>query len=185
VSRALLVVLDRLEPAERVAFVLHDMYAVPFEQIAPIVSRSPVAAKKLASRARQKVRGTPLVPAAELARRRRVVAAFLAAARAGDLPGVLAVLAPDVVRRCDPAVLAAGMAAEARGSRAVAEGTMLLAGRARSAEPALVDGTVGVVVPVGGRLWLALTFVIENDKIVGYEVIADPVRLRALDLAVV
>ncbi|HSA52993.1 MAG TPA: sigma-70 family RNA polymerase sigma factor, partial [Yinghuangia sp.] len=103
VSRALLVVLDTLTPAERVAFVLHDMFAVPFDQIAPLVERSPAAAKKLASRARHKVQGTPVVPTAELARHRAVVEAFLAAARAGDLAAVLAVLAPDVVRRADPA----------------------------------------------------------------------------------
>jgi hypothetical protein len=150
------------------------MFAVPFDQIAPIVERTPVATKKLASRARQKVRGTPVVPAAELARHRQVVSAFLAAARAGDLTAILAVLAPDVVRRTDPAAVTAGAAAEVRGARAVAEGTVVLARRAHFAELALVNGTVGVVVAPHGRLLFALTFTVENDKIAGYDVIADP-----------
>ncbi|MFF4397513.1 sigma-70 family RNA polymerase sigma factor [Streptomyces sp. NPDC001480] len=184
VSRALLVVLDTLEPAERVAFVLHDMFGVPFDRIAPIVERTPVTTKKLASRARRKVRGTPVVPADELARHRQVVAAFLSAARAGDLTAILAVLAPDVVRRSDPAVLPPGAAAEVRGARAVAEGTVLLAGRSRLAELALVDGEVGLVVAPRGRLLAALTFTVEEDRITSYEVIADPARLRRLELAV-
>ncbi|GII80193.1 DNA-directed RNA polymerase sigma-70 factor [Sphaerisporangium rufum] len=184
VGNALLVVLDRLAPAERVAFVLHDMFAVPFDQIAPIVARTPVTTKKLASRARRKVQGTPRVPAAELARHRRVVSAFLAAARAGDLAGVLAVLAPDVVRRVDPAALPAGAAAELRGARAVAEGALAMVARARVTDLVLVNGAVGVVVAPRGRLFLAVTFVIEDDRIAGYEVVADPARLRGLDLAV-
>ncbi|MFB6712785.1 MULTISPECIES: sigma-70 family RNA polymerase sigma factor [unclassified Streptomyces] len=184
VSRALLVVLDALGPAERVAFVLHDMYAVPFDEIAPIVERTPVATKKLASRARHKVRGRPVVPASELARNRQVVSAFLAAARAGDLGAILAVLDPDVVRRADPAALPPGGATVVRGARAVAEGTAALAQRSRLAELALVDGAVGVVVAPRGRLLFALTFTVENDRIASYEVIADPVRLRRLRLAV-
>ncbi|GAA0600271.1 sigma-70 family RNA polymerase sigma factor [Kutzneria viridogrisea] len=184
VSRALLVVLDTLTPAERVAFVLHDVFAVPFDQIAPIVERTPVTTKKLASRARQKVRGTPAVPAAELARNRRVVTAFLAAARSGDLDAVLAVLAPDVVRRADLAAVPPGGVAEVRGARAVAEGTVLLARRSRFAEVALINGAVGVVVAPRGRLVFALTFTVERDRIAAYEVIADPARLRRLDLAV-
>ncbi|WP_030673149.1 sigma-70 family RNA polymerase sigma factor [Streptomyces rimosus] len=184
VSQALLVVLDRLGPAERVALVLHDMYAVPFHEIAPIVERTPVATKKLASRARRKVRGTPALPAADLARHRRVVTAFLTAARAGDLPAVLALLAPDVVRRADPAVLPPGVAPELRGARAVAEGTLLFAHRSRQAEPALVDGAVGLLVAPHGRLRIALTFTVEDDRITGYEVIADPARLRGLEIGV-
>jgi RNA polymerase sigma-70 factor (ECF subfamily) len=184
VSRALLVVLDTLAPAERVAFVLHDMFAVPFEQIAPIVERTPVAAKKLASRARAKVHGTPVVSAAELARNRRVVSAFLDAARAGDLTAILAVLAPDVVRRADPAALPPGAAVEVRGARAVAEGTVALAARSRLAELALVDGAVGVVVVRNGRLALALTFAIEGGRIAGYDVIGEPGRLAQLQVAV-
>jgi RNA polymerase sigma factor (sigma-70 family) len=184
VSRALLVVLDTLDPAERIAFVLHDMFAVPFDQIAPIVERTPVATKKLASRARHKVQGTPVVPAAELARHRQVVSAFLAAARAGDLSAILAVLAPDVVRRADPAAVPPGGAAEVRGARAVAEGTAALARRSQFAELALVNGTVGVVMAPDGRLLIALTFTIKDDKIIEYDVIADPARLQQLDLAV-
>ncbi|SEF52101.1 RNA polymerase, sigma subunit, ECF family [Actinacidiphila yanglinensis] len=183
VSRALLVVLNTLEPAERVAFVLHDMFAVPFDRIAPMVDRTPVAAKKLASRARRKVRGTPAVPAEELARQREVVSAFLSAARAGDLTAILAVLAPDVVRRSDPAALAPGAAAELRGARAVAEGTVLLASRARTAELALVDGRVGLLVAPRGRLLVALTFTVEDGRITAYEAIADPARLERVSVA--
>ncbi|MFJ6185021.1 sigma-70 family RNA polymerase sigma factor [Streptomyces sp. NPDC092295] len=184
VGRALLVVLDTLGPAERIAFVLHDLFAVPFDRIAPIVERSPVTTKKLASRARHKVQGTPAVPAADLGRYRHVVEAFLAASRGGDLNALLAVLAPDVVRRADPAALPPGMATEARGARVVAEETMVLGRRARFAEAALVNGTVGVVVAPRGRLLLALTFTIEGERITGYEVIAAPARLRRLELAV-
>ncbi|MGC5397249.1 sigma-70 family RNA polymerase sigma factor [Streptomyces sp. DT20] len=184
VSRALLVVLDTLDPVERIAFVLHDMFAVPFSEIATVVERTPGATKKIASRARHKVRGTPVVPAAELARQHQVVSAFLAAARAGDLTAVLAVLAPDVVRRADPVAVPPGGTAEARGARAVAEGTAALAHRSRLAEPALVNGRVGVVVAPRGRLLFALTFTIEDDLITEYDVIADPARLRRLDLAV-
>jgi RNA polymerase sigma-70 factor, ECF subfamily len=184
VSRALLVVLDTLEPAERIAFVLHDMFAVPFAQIAPIVERTPVATKKLASRARRRVQGTPLLPAAELSRQRRVVSTFLDAARSGDLTAVLEVLDPDVVRRVDSAALAPGASAELRGARAVAEGTVALAARSRLAELALVNGEVGVVLAPHGRLLLAITFTIAGDKIAAYDVIAEPDRLRELTLAV-
>ncbi|MFC5916344.1 sigma-70 family RNA polymerase sigma factor [Streptomyces pulveraceus] len=184
VSRALLVVLDTLDPVERVAFVLHDMFAVPFKEIAPIVGRTPVTTKKLASRARHKLRGTPAVPAAELARHRQVVSAFLTAARAGDLTAILAVLAPDVVRRADPAAVPPGGAAEVRGARAVAEGTAALAHRSRLAELALVNGAVGVIVAPRGRLVCVLAFVIVDGRIAEYDVIADPARLRRLDLAV-
>ncbi|HEU5332396.1 MAG TPA: sigma-70 family RNA polymerase sigma factor [Actinocrinis sp.] len=184
VGRALLVVLDTLEPAERVTLVLHDMFGVPFDQIAPMVERTPVAAKKLASRARRKVRGTAAVPAERLERDRRVIAAFLAAARAGDLAAILTVLAPDVVRRADPAALPPGAAAELRGARTVAQGTVVLAGRARFAELALIDGAVGVVVAPRGRLLAALTFTVEDDRIAAYEVVADPGRLLRLDISV-
>lgn len=127
-------VLDPLQPAERIAFVLHGMFAVPFDEIAPIVERTPVATKKLASRARRKVQGTPVGAAAELSRHRQVVSAFLAAARAGDLTAILAVLAPGVVRRADPAALPPGAAAELHGARAVAEGTVALARRSQFAD---------------------------------------------------
>jgi RNA polymerase sigma factor (sigma-70 family) len=184
VSHALLVVLDTLEPTERIVFVLHDMFAVPFAQIAPIVQRTPDTTKKLASRARHKVQGTPALPAAALAHHRTVVSAFLAAARAGDLTAILAVLAPDVIRRADPAALPPGAAPEVRGARAVAEGTVALASRSQMAELALVNGRVGVIVAPRGKLLIALTFTITNDKITSYDVIANCTRLAQLDLAV-
>ncbi|MDT0309479.1 sigma-70 family RNA polymerase sigma factor [Streptomyces sp. DSM 44917] len=187
VGRALLVVLERLGPAERVAFVLHDTFAVPFEEIAPLVGRTPVAAKQLASRARRRVRGAAGVPQAELARQRRVVEAFLAASRGGDVAALLAVLAPDVVRRADAAALPPGRAAEARGARRVAEEIAALGGGALFAEPALVNGRVGAVVAPGGRLRLVLSFAFTPDggAVAGYEVIATPERLRRLTLALV
>jgi RNA polymerase sigma-70 factor (ECF subfamily) len=184
VSRALLVVLDTLEPAERIAFVLHDMFAVPFAQIAQIVDRNPVATKKLASRARRRVQGQPAVPAAELARQRRVVAAFLAAAQSGDLAAILAVLDPDVVRHVDAAALTPGMSVDLRGAQAVAEGTAVLATRSQLAELALVNSEVGIVLAPGGHLLLVLTFTSEADRITSYDVIADPDRLRGVTLAV-
>lgn len=184
VSRALLVVLDTLDPAERIAFVLHDMFAVPFAQIAPIVARSPAATKKLGGRARQKVQGTPVVPPALLVQQRQVVSAFLAAARAGDLAGVLSVLAPDAVRYADAGARPPGAPAVIRGARAVAEGTVLLAARSRQAELALVNGTVGLIVAPGGRLRFALTFAVEAGRITEYTVIGDPERLSGLALAV-
>ncbi len=180
IGRALLVVLDTLTPAERIAFVLHDTFAVPFERIAPIVGRSTATTKKLASRARHKVRGTTELPEAELTRHRHVVDAFLAAARAGDFDALLAVLDPDVVRRADPAALPPGAAAEVRGAHAVAAETVLLTANAHHAEPALVDGRVGIVVAPRGRLRLALTVTVRDDRIAAYDVIADPSRLRHL-----
>ncbi|MGW7615710.1 sigma-70 family RNA polymerase sigma factor [Streptomyces antimycoticus] len=182
VGRALLVVLDTLGPAERIAFVLHDVFAVPFDRIAPIVERSPVAAKKLASRARQKVRGSAAVPRAELDRQRRTVDAFLAAARGGDMEALFAVLDPEVVRRADRAALPDGVPTVARGARAVAEETAGFAPRSRLAEPALVNGAVGIVVAPRGRLLLALTLTVEDERITAYEVIADPGRLSRLEL---
>ncbi|MGV9877925.1 sigma-70 family RNA polymerase sigma factor [Streptomyces sp. NPDC003006] len=184
VGRALLVVLDTLGPDERVAFVLHDLFAVPFAQIAPVVERNPVATKKLASRARQKVRGTPRPAASGLTGDRQVVEAFLAAARSGDLEALLRVLAPDVVRRADLAALPAGRSALIRGARAVAEETVLLQRNARFAEPALLNGTVGLIVAPHGRLLLALLIRVEGDRVTAYEVVAAPERLRALHVSV-
>jgi RNA polymerase sigma factor (sigma-70 family) len=184
VSGALLVVLERLPPAERVAFVLHDLFAVPFDKIAPVVGRSPVAAKKLASRARHRVRGTSDVPDVDRAWHRQVVEAFLAAARGRDMNGLLAVLDPNVVRRADRAALRPGAPAEIRGAQAVVEETLVFSQRARFAEAALVAGAVGIVVAPGGRLRLAITLTIEDGKITAYDVIADPARLHQLDLAV-
>lgn len=183
VSRALMLVLETLDPAERISFVLHDMFDVPFAEIAPIVGRTPETTKKLASRARQKVRGTPSVPAECLAQQREVISAFLAAARNGDVAGVLRVLAPDVVRNADPSALPPGAATLVRGAQAVAKGTVRLAARSRIAELALVNGEVGAVVVTRGRLWIALTFVIEGGKIAEYNVISDPARLQRLSIA--
>jgi RNA polymerase sigma factor (sigma-70 family) len=184
VGRALLVVLDALGPAERIAFVLHDMFAVPFDEIAPIVDRTPATAKKLASRARQRIRGIPAVSGAQLARNRDVVEAFLAASRAGDLNAVVAVLAPDVVRRADAAALPAGRALEVRGAQNVAKEIVVFGRNARFAEPALVDGAVGIVVAPQGRLLLVLAITVDGDRISEYELIADPARLAGLELAV-
>ncbi|MBB5957971.1 RNA polymerase sigma-70 factor (ECF subfamily) [Saccharothrix tamanrassetensis] len=184
VGRALLVVLDALAPAERVAFVLHDLFAVPFDRIAPILGRTSATTKKLASRARLRVKGTPLLPDAELARHRHVVEAFLAAARGGDLAGLLAVLAPDVVRVADPATVPPGTPIVVRGARRVATETVVLAAKSRYAEPALVDGTVGAVVAPHGRLHLALVIAVEDDRVTRFEVIADPKRLARMEFAV-
>ncbi|HEU5421453.1 MAG TPA: sigma-70 family RNA polymerase sigma factor [Streptosporangiaceae bacterium] len=185
VGRALLVVLDRLGPAERIAFVLHDILAVPFDEIAPIVDRSPVTTKKLASRARHRVQGVPAADGAVLARHRQVVEAFLAASRAGDVNAVLAVLAPDVVRRADAAALPAGRPLEVRGARAVAGEIAAFGRNARFADVALVDGSVGIVVAPRGQLLLVLAVTVAGDgRIAGYELIADPARLRQLTLAV-
>jgi RNA polymerase sigma factor (sigma-70 family) len=184
VGLALLVVLDRLAPRERVAFVLHDLFAMPFDEIAPIVERSPAAAKKLASRARHRVHGDTTSLGTDRIRQRHVVDAFLAASRAGDIEALLAVLDPSVVRRADRAVLPAGAPSELRGGRAVAEETRGNRRRARFAQVALVNGTVGLVVAPRGRLLAAIELTVKDDRIAEIDVIADPERLRRLDLAV-
>ncbi len=181
VGLALLVLLDQLSPAERVAFVLHDMFAVPFEEIAPIVGRSPDAARQLASRARRRVRGVAPVPDADLTRQRRIVDAFLAASREGDFDALVAVLDPDVVLRADVAAVQAGAEEEVRGAPAVA-GTF--SGRARAAQPALVDGAAGLVWAPGGKPRVVFGFTIENGKIVEIELVADPERIGRLDLEI-
>jgi ketosteroid isomerase-like protein len=178
VGLALLVVLDTLTPAERVAFVLHDTFAVPFDQIAAILGRSPAAAKMLASRARRRVRGAA-VPDTDLRRQRAVVEAFLAAARGGDFEALLAVLDPEVVLRADHAAVAAGATREVRGAPAVA-GTF--SGRARFATAALVDGAAGAVWAPGGRPRVVFGFTITDGRIVEIELLADPERLAGLDL---
>ncbi|MFF7242630.1 sigma-70 family RNA polymerase sigma factor [Embleya sp. NPDC008237] len=183
VGQALLVVLDRLTPAERVAFVLHDLFAVPFAEIAPVVGRSSVTSKKLASRARQRVRGVATVDGADLAEHYGVVDAFLAAARGGDLDTLLRVLAPDVVRQVDRFAVPDGADHDVRGARAVAEETRVFAHRARVGEVALVDGRPGIVIAPSGRLFAALRLTIEAGRITRIEVIADPTRLTGLPLA--
>ncbi|GII67422.1 DNA-directed RNA polymerase sigma-70 factor [Sphaerisporangium krabiense] len=179
VGLALLVVLDRLGPAERVAFVLHDMFAVPFEQIAAIVERSPVAAKKLASRARARVHGATPLPAADLAGRRKVVEAFLAASRAGDLEALVAVLDPDVVRRTD----LPGAVPVLRGARRVAEETRGNAAHARFARPILVNGALGAAVAPGGRLRVVLLLTIIGGRVVAIDVVTAPAALDRLELS--
>jgi RNA polymerase sigma-70 factor (ECF subfamily) len=181
VGLALLVVLDTLAPAERLAFVLHDLFAVPFDEIAPIVGRSPAAARQLASRARRRVRGGGTVPEADLTRQRAVVDAFLIASRGGDFDALLAVLDPDVVFRADRRLVPAGASGEIHGAAAVAR---QFAGRAQLARPALVNGVVGAIVAPHGRLMMVLRLTITRGKIAAIDVIADPVRLGQLDLAV-
>ena len=180
VGLALLVVLDRLTPVERLAFVLHDMFAVPFEEIAPIVGRSAEAARQLASRARRRVRGASPDPG--LDRQRAVVDAFLAAVRSGDFEGLLAVLDPDLVVRVD---MAAGATTEIRGAAVWAKGAVAYGHLARLTTPALVDGAIGAVVAPRGRLVRALRFTIANGKITEIEIIGNPARLGELDVSVV
>jgi RNA polymerase sigma-70 factor, ECF subfamily len=183
VGLALLVVLETLSPAERLAFVLHDMFAVPFDEIAPIVGRSPEAARQLASRARRRVQGRTKVDALELRRQREVVDAFLTALRGGDFEGLLAVLDPNVVVHAD-IVAAPPSGREIRGATNWARGAIAFAKRARSVQPALINGAVGIVWAPRGQLSRALTFKIVNGKIVEVEITGDPERLGQLDLAV-
>jgi RNA polymerase sigma-70 factor (ECF subfamily) len=181
VGLALLVVLETLSPAERLAFVLHDMFAVPFDEIAPIVDRSPEAARQLASRARRRVQGAP-VPDADLGRQRAVVDAFAAAAREGDFDALLAVLDPDVVLRADRAV-PRDAPMLVRGARAVAERAWSFRHLDRFATPALVNGAAGAVVAPRGRPFAVMGFTVSRGKIVEIEVFTDPERLSRLDLS--
>jgi len=181
VGLALLVVLDRLEPAERLAFVLHDMFAMPFEEIASIVGRSVDATRQLASRARRRVRGGG-TPDADLARQREVVEAFVAALRAGDFEGLLAVLDPDLVVRAD---MPGAPPSEIRGAAAWAKGAISYGHLVQLTQFALVNGAIGVVVAPKGRLVRALSFTIANGKITKIEVIGNPARLSELDVSFV
>jgi RNA polymerase sigma factor (sigma-70 family) len=181
VGLALLVVLERLAPAERLAFVLHDMFDLPFDEIAPIVGRTPTAARQLASRARRRVRGTRKADDAELGARREIVEAFLAASRGGDLNALLAALDPDVVFRADGAALRLGAAAELRGPAAVAQNFL---GRAQLARAVLVDGAVGILVAPRGRPLIVFNVAFARGKISRIDMVADPERLQELDLAV-
>ncbi|HTV55465.1 MAG TPA: sigma-70 family RNA polymerase sigma factor [Terriglobia bacterium] len=183
VGLAMLVVLDRLAPAERLAFVLHDTFAVPFEEIGALLGRSPAAARQLASRARRRVRGAATVPA-NLSRQREVVDAFLTATRGGDLDGLLAVLDPDVVVRIDEAAAPTGAPREIRGAGNWAKRAIEFSRSIRFVAPALLNGNAGLIWAPRGRLRRALTFTIVDGKIVQIEVIADPARLRKLNLAV-
>ncbi|HEV2782547.1 MAG TPA: RNA polymerase sigma factor SigJ [Actinophytocola sp.] len=183
VGLALLVVLDTLAPAERLAFVLHDLFAVPFDEIADIVGRSPAAARQLASRARRRVQGAAPAPDPDLARQREVVDAFLAASRDGDFDGLLAVLDPDVVLRADSGPLAAATR-EVRGARTVAEQALTFRriATAHRVRPALVNGAAGVVTMVDGRVYAVMGLTIRGGKIVAMDILADPDRLAQLDL---
>ncbi|HJZ78218.1 MAG TPA: RNA polymerase sigma factor SigJ [Vicinamibacterales bacterium] len=184
VGLALLVVLETLAPAERLAFVLHDMFAVPFEEIAPIVGRSPTAARQLASRARRRVQGAA-VPDADVRRQREVVDAFLKAARAGDFDALLAVLDPDVVLRADRGEIPPGASRIIRGAQAVAASALLFSKVATVARPALVNGAAGFVsFDKAGQPFSVIGFTVAGGKIVEIDVLSDPARLRQLDFAV-
>jgi hypothetical protein len=184
VGVALLVVLDTLTPAERLAFVLHDLFAMPFEEIGRIAGRSPEAVRQLASRARRRVRGSPTPSDAGTVRRREVVEAFLRAARAGDLEGLLALLDPDAVVRIDAAAADAGTPRELRGASTWAKRFVALSRGLRFVQPALINGSVGLIFAPRGKLSRALTFTFTNAKVSQVEVIGDPARLRELDIAV-
>jgi RNA polymerase sigma-70 factor (ECF subfamily) len=189
VGVAMLVVLETLTPAERVAFVLHDIFNVSFDEIAPVVGRSLAAARQLASRGRQRVRGAPAEPEADRARQRELVAAFLAASQRGDFAALLAVLDPDVVLRADAAAVEAtaaragasipALASETRGRDSVAS---LFRGRAKVAQLALVDGDPGLVFAFGGKPRMLVDFVLEHGRIVEISMIADPDRIAAIDV---
>jgi len=182
VGLALLVVLETLSPPERLAFVLHDMFAVPFEEIAPIVGRTTEGTRQLASRARRRVRGGTPAPRADLVRQRQVVDTFLMALRGGDFQGLLAVLDPDLVVRADfggPS----GAPSEIRGAAVWAKGAVTYGHLARAVRLALLNGAVGLVMAPHGRLTRALTFKIANGTITEIEIIGDPARLGELEVA--
>jgi ketosteroid isomerase-like protein len=185
------VVLDTLSAAERLAFVLHDIFAVPFDEIASIVERSPEAARQLASRARRRIQGEPTVPDVDVERQREVVDAFLAAARDGDFEALLAVLDPDVVVRADQGAVPAdavgpegGVAGEVRGAAAVASRAMLFAQLGLLTRPALVNGVAGAVTTRDGVAVSVGAFTVRGGKVVAFDILADPDRLRTLDLTI-
>ncbi len=184
VGLAMLVVLETLNPAERLAFVLHDMFAVPFDEIAPIVDRSPEAARQLASRARRRVQGEPAVPDADLDTQREVLDAFLAAAREGDFEALVEVLDPDVVLRADSHGVSIGSPRVVRGAANVARGALAFSRLDVEVRPALVNGAVGTVTFRDGRPFTIAGFTIRNRRIVEMDIITDPERLDRLDLEV-
>ena len=179
IGSALLVVLERLSPGERVAFVLHDVFAMPFEDVALVVDRSPEATRQLASRARRRVQGGQVSPDLDLLRRRQLVEAFLAAARGGDFNGLLAVLDPDVALRPDQAALRMGSLRETRGAAAVASA---LAGGAQTARLALVDGLPALVWAPGGTIRGVIEFRVADGRIVGLDVTGDAARIDELEI---
>jgi RNA polymerase sigma-70 factor (ECF subfamily) len=185
VGVALLVVLDTLTPPERLAFVLHDIFAVPFDEIAPIVDRSPEAARQLASRARRRVRGERTLPDADIDRQREVVGAFLAAARNGDFEALMAVLDPDVVVRADQGALPGGVRRVIRGAEAVARTALGYSRLGMLVQPALVNGVAGAVsLREDGTPFSVGAFTVRGGRVVALDILADPVRLRELDLTV-
>jgi RNA polymerase sigma-70 factor, ECF subfamily len=185
VGLALLVVLDTLSPAERLAFVLHDMFQLPFEEIAPMVGRSPTAARQLASRARRRVKGADLpAPDPDLARQRDVVDAFFLAARGGDFDALVALLDPDVVLRADFGARRPAASRVVRGAAAVARQAVLGALPGADLHPALVNGAAGAVVTVGGRPFAVLGFTVAEGRILEIDAIADPERVRRIAAAV-
>ena len=183
---AMRVVLETLTPAERVAFVLHDLFNISFDEIAPVVGRSPMAARQLASRGRRRIQGAPVNHEVDRARQREIVTAFLTASQSGDFSALLAILDPDVVLRADPSAVEAsaranvpGVAPEVRGRDLVAN---IFRGRARAAQLAWVDGYSGLVFAPGGRPRVVIDFVLQNDRIVEIGMIAEPERMAELDL---
>jgi hypothetical protein len=184
VGLALLVVLERLAPAERLAFVLHDMFDLPFEEIASIVGRTPTATRQLASRARRRVRGGSVPAGSKLARQKKTVDAFLAALRTGDFEAVLAVLDPDFVATADTDAALAGALRETRGAENWARQAIKLARGAKLARVARINGEVGVVVAPHGRLFRVLRFTFAGNRIARVHVVSDPAHLAELDLAV-
>jgi RNA polymerase sigma factor (sigma-70 family) len=185
VGLALLVVLEMLDPAERLAFVLHDMFAVPFDEIAPMVERSPEATRQLASRARRRVHGVEPPPDADLPRQREVVDAFFAAARGGDFEALIAVLDPDVVLRSDGGAKRPIASAVVRGAENVASRAMTFAMPRTLLRPARVNGEAGVVVVSNGRVLSVMGFTVREGRIVAIEALADPERLAELDLSAI
>jgi RNA polymerase sigma-70 factor, ECF subfamily len=183
VGLALLVVLEKLSPAERLAFVLHDVFAVPYDEIAPIVDRSPAAARQLASRARRRIRGEDTVPDADLETQRAVLDAFVAAARDGDFEALLEVLDPDVVLRADMGP-AAGGTTEVRGAETVAGRALGFARRDLVLRPAIINGTVGMVSTRDGEPFSVGAVTVKGKRIVAMDILADPARLRRLDLTI-
>jgi RNA polymerase sigma-70 factor (ECF subfamily) len=182
VGLAMLVVLETLAPAERLAFVLHDMFSVPFDEIAAIVDRSPSATRQLASRARRRVKGAPTVPDADLTRQREVVDAFFAAARRGDFEALVSVLDPDIVLRSDGGVRLPAASIVARGPEAVASRALMFASPNAVLVPALVNGAAGVMVVAAGRVVSIMGFTVVDGRVVAIEALADPDRLPGLDL---
>jgi RNA polymerase sigma factor (sigma-70 family) len=184
VGLALLVVLETLSPAERLAFVLHDMFAVPFDEIATIVDRSPDAARQLASRARRRVRAERTVPDADLETQREVVEAFLAAAREGDFDRLVAVLDPDVVLRADVGALPTGESREVRGAETVASQAVMYSRLGLQVKPALINGAAGMVTLRDGEPFSVAGVTVRDGRIVAMDILADPERLRELDLTI-